>query len=96
VHRLEAVASSSTDNSRSGKPGPTSGPGYRSWSAALSRPACTHGSSTPGEPEAPTLTGSPPGMAITPGSVTCWRTTGLSSAKRLAYSVVETRKLRAV
>ena len=66
--------------------------GHLSWSAALSRPACTHGSSTPGEPEAPappmtsvpSLIGSPPGMAMMLGSVTCWRTTGLLSAKRLA------------
>ena len=70
----------------------------------ISTPACTHGSSTPRQPEAPTppsprpptLTGSPPGIAITPSSVTCRRTTGLPSAKRLAYSVVETRKLRAM
>ena len=66
--------------------------GHLSWSATLSRPACTHGSSTPGEPEAPappmtsvpSLIGSPPGMAMMLGSVTCWRTTGLLSAKRLA------------
>ena len=52
---------------------------YLSWSNTLSRPACTQGSSTPGDPEAPTppiissptLIGSPPGMAITFGSVTC-------------------------
>jgi len=52
---------------------------YFNWSATLSRPACTHGSSTPGEPEAPTppmisepdFIGRPPGMAMTFGNVTC-------------------------
>src|SRR5277367_274599 len=75
-----------------------------SWSATLSNPACTHGSSTPGEPDAPTppttssptLIGRPPGMAMMFGSVTCCRTTGLLSAKRLAYSAVGMRKFAAV
>src|SRR5262249_27422487 len=65
---------------------------YLSSPATLSSPACTHGSSTPGEPDrppppitsSPTLMGSPPGIAITCGNVTCWRTTGSLSANRLA------------
>src|ERR1700745_173824 len=65
---------------------------HLSWSETLSSQAWTHGSSTPGEPDTPTpamtsspsLTGSPPGMAMTLGKVTCWRTTGSLSAKRLA------------
>src|SRR5208282_5738687 len=71
---------------------PPAGSGHLSCSATLSSPAWTHGSSTPGEPETPTpamtsspsLTGNPPGMAITFGKVTCWWTTGSLSAKRLA------------
>jgi len=71
---------------------PPAGSDHLSCSATLSSPAWTHGSSTPGEPETPTpaitsspsLTGNPPGMAMTLGKVTCWRTTGSLSAKRLA------------
>ena len=63
---------------------PPAGSDHLSCSATLSSPAWTHGSSTPGEPETPTpaitsspsLTGNPPGMAMTLGKVTCWRTTG--------------------
>jgi len=43
-----------------------------------------------------TRIGSPPGTAMTLGSVTCSRTTGSPSARRFAYAVVEVPKLRAV
>ena len=61
---------------------------YFSRPAALSIPVWTQGSSLPGVPDSPAppitsspaLIGSPPGMAMMLGSVTCWCTTGLLSA----------------
>ena len=42
------------------------------------------GDADPAITSSPSLTGNPPGMAMTLGKVTCWRTTGSLSAKRLA------------
>src|SRR5215510_4044405 len=69
---------------------------YLSWSFTLSRPAMTHGSSTPGEPDSPTppitslptLIGTPPPMAITLGSVVCSRRTGRVAISLTKSSVV--------